>query len=711
MERIIATEVPPDGMDEEIMSYLFDNAHRLNLGDAVLYYGFPVFKDYEEITVKSKFLVVSPMHGAVLLHTTSIDEVVHEDVRVSQVFSYIDASARKSKLLRMNKKELKIHLDSALFCFDEIDDDELDSTVITSLEGFYAFFEELLLPSALEDELLKEFRSIIEGSKALSGGTKRAKISDDPSTKSNILIKLENEIKNYDVEQRKVAISLINGPQRIRGLAGSGKTVVLAMKAAHIHLQYPERKILFTFYTKSLYGLIRDSISRFYRHFAGVEPDWEKIDILHAWGGKTIEGVIYNAWIENDLPIISFQHAKMKNYDDPFQYVCAATEAERVASKYHHILIDEAQDLPNEFFQICYELARGRSGHEKNIVWAYDELQSIFNIYQRTAEELFGDDADGNPRVDMTKFRQRLNYGQTNDLVLHRCYRNPLEVLVTAHALGFGLYAESPVQMLENAEHWEDVGYEVEEGELDDDGQLVIGSKVRIVRVRENSPLSIYNFQDKNDIVQCFSAASLREECDWVSGSIMAALSEGLKPHDVLVICLDDTNARTYFSAISRTLSEHNVRSNNLLTSSSAAPPFKLDDMVTLSTVHRAKGNEASIVFAIGLDALYVQRELRSARNKIFTAFTRTKAWLKVSGVGRQAEFFINEIRTSLENSPYLNFVVPDKEVIETIQRDLEGEDNSSKQIQKLVSDMRDQGLSDQEISRQMKLALGEGGE
>lgn len=46
---------------------------------------------------------------------------------------------------------------------------------------------------------------------------------------------------------KKAAFEIPEGPQRIRGLAGSGKTIVLALKAAYLHTQYPDMKIAVTF--------------------------------------------------------------------------------------------------------------------------------------------------------------------------------------------------------------------------------------------------------------------------------------------------------------------------------------------------------------------------------------------------------------------------------------------------------------------------------
>lgn len=705
MEKIIASEIHPNGIDQETISFLETNKKSMYLEDSIVYYGFPVFRDYEGKPVKTKFLILSKFHGLILIQSSSNFELVDDDENLSQAYSFIEAALKKSKIIRINKKQLSVKIDGYLFSLDTVNEpDELESEVITSFKMLPEIFSNLKLEEKIENKIFNEARAIIEGSKALSNGTKRSKISEDPATKLNILIGLEKEITNFDIDQRKIAISLINGPQRIRGLAGSGKTVVLAMKAAHIHLQYPTRKILFTFYTKSLYGLIKETISRFYRHFAGDEPNWERIDILHSWGGKTIDGVCFNACIENSITPVTFPSAKRINPLDPFKVVCENIAKSTIKEKYDHILIDEAQDLPNEFFHICYNLAKGEQGENKNIVWAYDDLQSIFNVYQRTPMQLFGEGSNGESLIDLDKFKENLDFGQSNDLVLYKCYRNPLEVLITAHALGFGIYSKQPVQMLENEDHWKDVGYFLEEGQ-----KYEVGNDVKITRNRENSPLTIYKTQSPREIIEYYQAHSIEEECEWICNKVESSISGGLNPQDILIICLDDRYAKNYFARISRILSNKEIRSNNLLTSTSTAPPFTLNGMVTLSTVHRAKGNEAAEVFAAGIDAIYQEKEKRSGRNKLFTAFTRTKAWLKVSGMGERANFFFNEIEKSLENAPSLIFRVPDRHEIETIQRDLAEKPQEMVKLQDLVEKLIEQGYSKEQI--QMELSLSSQGD
>lgn len=55
---------------------------------------------------------------------------------------------------------------------------------------------------------------------------------------------------------------------------------------------------------------------------------------------------------------------------------------------------------------------------------------------------------------------------------------------------------------------------------------------------------------------------------------------------------------------------------------------------VTVSRIHRAKGNEAEMVYVVGLDNVAKDESNLQLRNQLFVALTRAKAWAKLSGVG-----------------------------------------------------------------------------
>jgi len=130
---------------------------------------------------------------------------------------------------------------------------------------------------------------------------------------------LDSNIALLDDQQMKVAVQIPPGPQRIRGLAGTGKTVLLAMKAANIHKLYPDKRILFTFHTQSLYNQARNLVTRFYRFYSDVDPNWENLHIRHAWGGKTKPGVYYDLTQRQGSDFIPFNVARTIDAEVPFR--------------------------------------------------------------------------------------------------------------------------------------------------------------------------------------------------------------------------------------------------------------------------------------------------------------------------------------------------------------------------------------------------------
>ena len=86
---------------------------------------------------------------------------------------------------------------------------------------------------------------------------------------------------------------------------------------------------------------------------------------------------------------------------------------------------------------------------------------------------------------------------------------------------------------------------------------------------------------------------------------------------------------------------------------------------------------------------------MRTGRNKIFTAMTRSKAWLRISGIGDGADFAFSEIEKAKETFPDLVFRYPDRTQVETIQRDLS---TKSARVRELFEHMEQLGLSQDDI-------------
>lgn len=109
-------------------------------------------------------------------------------------------------------------------------------------------------------------------------------------TRSAVLAIARQRISELDLQQEQIAKVIPPGPQRIRGIAGSGKTVLLCQKAAQMHLKHPEWDIVFVFFSRSLYEPILQQIDQWLRRFScnqiGYDSQNSKLKVLHAWGAK-----------------------------------------------------------------------------------------------------------------------------------------------------------------------------------------------------------------------------------------------------------------------------------------------------------------------------------------------------------------------------------------------------------------------------------------
>lgn len=645
------TSIIANNPTREILSYLDENQTELNLNEAIAFHNFPLFREEEQL-LYADIVLVSRNHGALLISThtsnNSKSEIANIQESLEGSFNQVFSRLVKYPKLRRGRGTLLFGIDAQLWTAEES-----HNTPVETIVGFKALGEYInskSLGKPIESNAYAELISVLDGSKALIRAKERNSEGFSEKTKISLIKNLEEEIRRFDRDQRLAYMTDVGGPQRIRGLAGSGKTVVLAMKAALTAIKHPEARIAVTFYTKSLYQHIKQLITRFYRLYEDRDPDWEQIQVLHAWGGATVNGLYYSATRAFGHPAISYTDASSKSRNQPFAFACAdLLRNPSIGDLFDYVFVDEAQDFPKEFMQLALKLAR-----EDKIVIAYDAFQTIYEVEPPTAASLFGSDDNGNPIVTFDE-----------DIILHKCYRNPLEILVASHAIGFGIYSSKIVQMLESKEHWEDLGYVVETGEFKS------GNPTSIMRPPENSPSSISQNQTIDQLLTIETFNGLQLETDWVVNNIVETIKkQGVDAEDILVISADDRNSAGYFRAISQKLLLQNIRCNNMQESSYSVRDFQNRGEVTLSTVYKAKGNEAYVVFLVGVDALFHQPTPKQ-RNKLFTAMTRAKGWLFISGVGVETSNLASEIKKSKRELPRLNFIYPSPDELTIMQRDL----------------------------------------
>ncbi len=377
---------------------------------------------------------------------------------------------------------------------------------------------------------------------------------------------------------------------------------------------------------------------------------------------------------------------------------------------YDAILIDEAQDFGVYYFRLCYQVLR----QPKRIIWGYDELQSLEELEIPTAEILFGQDVDGKPLVNL----DGVYPGEIEkDMILYHCYRNPRPVLVAAHAFGLGLRRKGgALQFIDTVGGWQDIGYEVIGA---NDGKMVTGQEVTLYRPESNSPHILEKLSGYYSLVSWKRFGSRDEEIGWIIEDVAHHIIEQeLRPEEIAIVAIDSRKkvADREYQLLHDGLTQKQITSVRIGTDSSL-DAFRVGGAVTITSVFRAKGNEASLIYVYGFESVGTSRhpyEVVRNRNLAFTAMTRTKGWLVLTGVGRVADELFEEVAAILEQIGKVSFVVPD---MAKIQRNLETYENqrrrqnlrkSQSSWEKALRDSADVNLKDlpPELLKQLKRKL-----
>ena len=660
---------------------------KLENEEGFLYIGYPIIGTVEgAYPVDAVF--ISRKHGLVIFNLVENKMIEgYQDIQ-DDCANKIEAKLKGYRQL-VEKRKLCVDINVITFApnldnISEFDKDYplVNSKTIISLLDSYSWDKK---------EYYEDLVSILQAISTIRKGKKRSVINTN--SRGGKLKCLEESIANLDNIQSKAVIETVDGVQRIRGLAGSGKTVVLALKAAYLHAQHPDWKIVITFNTRALKGQFKRLINTFYIEQTNEEPNWENLKIIHAWGapgGGDREGIYYTFCSENKIEYNDYLTSKNKfGNEDPFGEICGkalSDVGENVKEIYDVVLIDEAQDFSLNFLRMCYEMLKV----PKRLVYAYDELQNLRVQSLPAPEKIFGSHSNGLPRV---KFSEEFNGKAQQDIILEKCYRNSRPTLVTAHALGFGIYRESNntvesnlVQMFEQNTLWNDVGYKVADGELED------GCRVSLSRTDESSPLFLEQHSDLDDLIQFKSFNSTEEQDSWVAEQIEKNLREDeLRADDIIVINPDPKTTKTAVSNIRGKLFNRHIQSHTAGVDTTPDVFFSENgESIAFTGIYRAKGNEAAMVYIINSHLCYdSDYELAKKRNQLFTAITRSKAWVRVLGVGPDMDNLIQEYNKVKSHNFRLDFIYPDekqREKMNIINRDMSTVEKNK--LRKVKSDL-----------------------
>lgn len=582
--------------------------------EADAYLGYPIY--VEEYSNRRICVDIALMTKRGIFIINILEQAVTDYGKIQdEIFMKVESKFKKQPML-VNRRRLCFDFYTITYSRESME--VLDENPLAfTMEEFFNYVDDFMELEDFDNDLYDKIISGIQEAYGINTHIDREGIKE--GTKAHAIEKMKYLIEKYDSAQMEAILSDTSGIQRIRGMAGSGKTIILARKAVELHTAHPDWDIVITYSTRSLREQLVRLINKFYAaKNDGAKYDENKLKVMHSWGSANAEGVYYNICLRHGISPLNVNQAKARfgkgaNY---FSRICedVLREVKSFNKLYDCILIDEAQDFDKNFLQLCLKVL----GDNERLVYAYDELQKLNEESMPSPEDIFG---------------KPIN----SDTPLIVCYRNQGRAIVTAHAIGMGLYRKRGLIQIPDAKVWEAIGYT-------HDGNIKEGEKAVLYRTEKTSPRLLK--ADQDDIIDFISYEN--------KSGMYTALIEMLKrdifeeqllPRDIMIIDMD-----TYCYNDNRTWLVNNMRMNKenddlyIHTAGASNPEdFFRDDSVVYSSVRRAKGNETFMIYIVNAQKCMTALTRRSDRNALFTAITRSKGWVRVLGYGEQMQELCEE--------------------------------------------------------------------
>ena len=374
---------------------------------------------------------------------------------------------------------------------------------------------------------------------------------------------LPSLLQVMDLQQEQIARTLGEGHRVIHGAAGSGKTMILVFRAQFLAATARPERPILVMCFNKALAGRLEAMLR----ERGVD---ERVQVrtFHAWCLDLLRSY------QIDVAAPGLRRGSEAWFEAVAHTVAEAVDRGRVpGGQYHALLIDEAHDFEDAWLRIA---ARMVAPETNSLLVLYDDAQSIYRT---------------------RRGRRRLNFaslgiearGRTSILRLN--YRNTAEVLSLAVGCARHLLAGA-------------------EGS-DDEVPLVEPSSAG-----RRGPMPVLG-----------RLASPLDEAVWVAEHAAAALQEGLRPGQLVVLAPTKAQLRPLATQLRR---------RGLPVQGQHEEGFRQfdwrEDAVKLMTLHAAKGLEFPWVAIAGLQALPLRDEAEDdALRLLYVAMTRSTGRLLLS--------------------------------------------------------------------------------
>ena len=317
------------------------------------------------------------------------------------------------------------------------------------------------------------------------------------------LEKIRKNILLFDADQtRFIYKDLEQKMILIQGLSGTGKTELLLHKLKEIYVASDDSKIFFTCHNKALANSLRNRIPQFF-NFMQVRKqiEWEKrLWVNRAWGTRNDADSGLYTYLCHFYNAPFQPYNKLTSYDSIFskliEHIEDIPETDFIPAL-DYIIIDERQDFPDSFFELCGKVTKNK------VYAAGDIFQDIFETSKESKIPV--------------------------DISLNRCYRTDPRTLMFAHAVGMGLFEIKKLNWLTDKQ-WKEIGYDIER--TGDESCLIRLRREPIRRfgeteVAKESSIVIKDSTDCKDVIAIL--AQIRNDYPDV------------RPHEIAIILFGDT--------------------------------------------------------------------------------------------------------------------------------------------------------------------------
>ncbi|VDC28619.1 DEAD/DEAH box helicase [Pseudogemmobacter humi] len=431
----------------------------------------------------------------------------------------------------------------------------------------------------------------------------------------NLLDKVKRKIQLFDADQTRFIYKAINKKSiHIQGLSGTGKTELLLHKLKDIYVRNPSSRILLTCHNRILADNLRRRIPEFF-NFMKVEQqiEWDsRLWCMHAWGSRSDPNSGTYRYICHyfNIPFYTFGQS---SFDEACKEACELIQSRHDGLEYafDYILIDESQDFPQSFLDLCELVAR------EYVIVAGDIFQSIFD----------------------TKIKPSIS----PDFLLSKCYRTDPRALMFAHSLGMGLFEEKKLRWLEDDE-WQTCGYIVETSA---DKSFYRLKREPLRRFEDISAAEVPS-------VSIVEGETLNNEqvAELVLGAIRAISEENptITPDDIGIILVD---SGSQIFALQDTLAQIIPRETGWAVNKAVESKRKIPGRIFISNRNNVKGLEFPFVICVTSN---LSRGL-AYRNSLYMTLTRSflRSYLIVSR--KQDEKMMGLIRQGLDTINVSGFI------------------------------------------------------